>query len=280
MTASPASTTSHSNPTPVASSTRRVASASSGPMPSPGMSVTRCVIAAARSPAARSPAARSRAARSRVVAPAGEPPPDHLDRVVVAVGDTLLERDDRVVGDLDVLGADLGAALRDVAVADTAVVLEELPPVSRVDRVHLEAGDTHEEPRPDELVLRHVVAQDVADVLAEEALDALPEFLDPLDVLLLPAPLLLGHVLGRPEGRDPAVHLVVPRDVRHEVTDEREGAHRLDGDRLFRLEVREPRLAREARPPIHLRAARSALRRLAVPADGEVVGEVRLDPVE
>ena len=39
--ASPASTTSHSNSMPVASRTRRVASASSGPMPSPGIRVTR-----------------------------------------------------------------------------------------------------------------------------------------------------------------------------------------------------------------------------------------------
>ena len=41
MTASPASTVSHSNSMPVASRTRRVASASSGPMPSPGIRVTR-----------------------------------------------------------------------------------------------------------------------------------------------------------------------------------------------------------------------------------------------
>ena len=41
MTASPASWTSHSKATPDASSTRRVASASSGPMPSPGIRVTR-----------------------------------------------------------------------------------------------------------------------------------------------------------------------------------------------------------------------------------------------
>ena len=45
MTASPASTTSQSNATPEASRTRRVASASSGPMPSPGISVTRWVMA-------------------------------------------------------------------------------------------------------------------------------------------------------------------------------------------------------------------------------------------
>ena len=39
--------------------------------------------------------------------------------------------------------------------------------------------------------LRLVVAQHVADVLAQEALDALAELLDALDVLLLPAPRLL-----------------------------------------------------------------------------------------
>ena len=40
MTSAPASCTSHWNATPVASSTRRVASAISGPVPSPGIRVT------------------------------------------------------------------------------------------------------------------------------------------------------------------------------------------------------------------------------------------------
>src|ERR671937_667502 len=42
ITSAPASRTSQSNSTPVASSTRRVASVSSGPVPSPGISVTSC----------------------------------------------------------------------------------------------------------------------------------------------------------------------------------------------------------------------------------------------
>src|SRR5258705_12344352 len=40
----PASCTSHAKDTPVASSTRRVARVISGPVPSPGISVTRCDI--------------------------------------------------------------------------------------------------------------------------------------------------------------------------------------------------------------------------------------------
>src|SRR6478752_6515839 len=44
MTSAPASRTSQSKATPVASRTRRVASVSSGPVPSPGINVTRCAI--------------------------------------------------------------------------------------------------------------------------------------------------------------------------------------------------------------------------------------------
>src|SRR5579863_385504 len=50
----------------------------------------------------------------------------------------LIPMKERVVGDLDVLGADLGAALGDVAVAQAEVVLGDLAPVRRVGRVHLE----------------------------------------------------------------------------------------------------------------------------------------------
>ena len=64
------------------------------------------------------------------------------------------------------------------------------------------------------------------------------EFLDPLDVLLLPAPLLLRLVGRRRERLDRPVDLVVPGDVRHEVADEREGPHRLDRDGLTLGEVR------------------------------------------
>src|SRR6188508_1017440 len=39
-------------------------------------------------------------------------------RVVLTVGGALLQRDQRIVGDLDVLGAHLGAALGDVAEAE------------------------------------------------------------------------------------------------------------------------------------------------------------------
>src|SRR6476620_9827403 len=101
------------------------------------------------------------------------------ERVVVAADDSLLHRDDRVVGDFDVLGADLRTALRDVAHPDALLVAGEVRTVlARVERVHLELGGPDEEARPREgLLVVLVVAHDVARVLAEEALDALAELL-------------------------------------------------------------------------------------------------------
>ena len=64
--------------------------------------------------------------------------------------------------------------------------LQQLAPVVRVERVHLELGVADEQPRAGELVLvLLVIADHVADVLAEEALDAPVELLDPIDVGLL-----------------------------------------------------------------------------------------------
>src|SRR5262249_58003927 len=113
--------------------------------------------------------------------------PDHPYRIVEAVHDALLERDDRVVRDVDAFRAHLAAALRDVAESDARRVLHEAHPVLAVDRMHLERRDAHEEPWPGELVLELVRAQHVADVLAEEAFDALPELLGSIDVALLPS---------------------------------------------------------------------------------------------
>ena len=69
-----------------------------------------------------------------------------------------------------------------------------LSAVLGVERVHLERGRVDQEARADELVVHVVVAQDVADVLAQEALDALAELLHAVDVLLRHAPGAVGRV--------------------------------------------------------------------------------------
>src|SRR6476660_7253372 len=115
------------------------------------------------------------------------------ERVVVTADHALLHRDDRVVGDLDVLGADLGAALGDVAHPETVGLLRLALAVLDVQRVHVELGEPDEEPGPGEgLLVLLVVTDDVAGVLAEEALDALAELLAALDVDLRHPALAVG----------------------------------------------------------------------------------------
>src|SRR5678816_2472371 len=116
------------------------------------------------------------------------------ERSVGLVDHPLLQGDDGVVGDGDALRADFRAALRDVAVTDPVRGAQLLGAVFRVERMHLEGGDVHEEARADELVVESVVAQHVTDVLTEEALDALAELLHAIDVLLHHAPGAVGRV--------------------------------------------------------------------------------------
>src|SRR3954471_14588592 len=117
--------------------------------------------------------------RSRLAAeglPAADLVAEPDQRVVLAVNHPLLHRDQRVVGDLDVLRADLGAALGDVAEAQEVLLLGDVSAFGLVQRVHVQLGHPHQEPRPGEgLLVLVVVTHDVAGVVAQEALDALAE---------------------------------------------------------------------------------------------------------
>ena len=71
------------------------------------------------------------------------------------------------------------------------------------------------------------IAQHVADVLAQVALDALAELLHAIDVFLVHAVRAVGLARPRLELRDALVLLVVPRHVGDEVLDHRERLERL-----------------------------------------------------
>src|SRR5579875_3069442 len=123
--------------------------------------------------------------RARPRRPPGDLRAEPHQRVVLAARDALLHGDQRVVGDLDVLRAYLGAALGDVAQPETEVVLSDRTPVGLVGGVHFQLRDPHQEPRAGErLLILRVVADSVAGVLAQEALDALAELLRAVHVLL------------------------------------------------------------------------------------------------
>src|ERR1700712_4644268 len=105
--------------------------------------------------------------------------PEHLgERIVLPVDHAFLQRNDGVVGDLDVLWTDLTAAFGDVAQAEAVLLLGRDLSVCVVQRVHVQLRDPNEEAWPGVgLLVVLVVADDVADVLAQEAFDALAEFL-------------------------------------------------------------------------------------------------------
>src|ERR1035441_149802 len=180
------------------------------------------------------PTRRRRAARRRTggsgrapapghgVAVAAESPSQPPQRIPVAVGEPLLHRDDGVVGDVDVLGADVAAALGDVAETETSPVARQLTAVEHVLGVHLQAGDADEEAWAEEAVALIVRADDMAGVLAEEALDALAVLVEAVDVHLLDAP-RFAIVRGCGEGGDELVYLVVAGDVGDQILDQGEG---------------------------------------------------------
>src|SRR4029077_12132893 len=133
-------------------------------------------------------------------------------RIEEAVDDALLERDDGVVGNRDVFRTNFRTALGDVAETDAELLSQIFHAIAYIQRMHFERRRIHQKSRADELLVHLMVAQDVADILTEIALDALAKLLHPIDILLGNAPGAIGRV-GRPrlEPGDALLHLVIPR---------------------------------------------------------------------
>ena len=163
--------------------------------------------------------------------------------------------------------AHLGAALGDIAVANAVTILEVADAVFRVEWVHLQRRGVHQEARPDEFIFLMVVADDVADILAQEAFDALAELLHAVDVLLEHGPGAISIVrLARLEWLDGLLDAEVPADIRDQVANEWERAHWFHGDHLVRRQRVHARHAHQAWFTVDFRRARAALAGLAVPA--------------
>jgi hypothetical protein len=78
--------------------------------------------------------------------------------------------------------------------------------------MHLERRGVHQESWSNELLVLLMIAQDVTDVLAQEALDALSEFLDPVHVALVHLPGAVGEIrLPRFERLDLLFDAEIPR---------------------------------------------------------------------
>ena len=144
--------------------------------------------------------------------------------------------------------ADIRAALGDVAVPYAVGLPELADTVFAVQRVHFKRGRMNQEARADEAIVEMMLAKDVTDVLAEKALDALPEFLHAVDISLQHAPrTVLGIRRPRGERLELLLHLEVPADIAHQVLDEREGLHGLDRDGLVQGDLAQARHAHQPR---------------------------------
>src|SRR6266849_5156063 len=66
-----------------------------------------------------------------------ELPQEPAHRIVKVIHHALLQRNDGVVGDVNVFGANLRTALGDIAETYAELILEQLRPVRCVERMHL-----------------------------------------------------------------------------------------------------------------------------------------------
>src|SRR5215469_3462673 len=143
--------------------------------------------------------------------------------------------------------------------------------------MHFQGGCMNQESWTNELFLHVVLAQYMADVLAEVAFDALAKFLYSFDVLGSDTPSAIRSV-GRPrlEFRDALFHFVIPRHVGDQVFYVGKRLHRLDRNRLIQCERVQPRHAHQFRLAIYFRRARAASPRLAIPTNSEIARLIRL----
>src|SRR5882724_12794175 len=96
---------------------------------------------------------------------ASDLPNQHEHRIIKFIHNALFQRNDRIIRDVDLLGAHFCAALGDVAETDAELILKQLGASLRVERMHFEPRDPYEEPRSSELFHLLMLAENVAHVL-------------------------------------------------------------------------------------------------------------------
>src|SRR5207249_4259106 len=128
--------------------------------------------------------------------------------------DTFLQWNYGVVRNRYTFRTHFRAALCDVAITDSLRFRKFLHPVFCIERMHLQRRDVHKKTRPDEFFVFVMLPQNVTDVLAEEAFDALSKFLNAVHILLLHAPASVRSIgSARLELLDLFLDTKIPGDV-------------------------------------------------------------------
>src|SRR4051812_45267192 len=126
-----------------------------------------------------------------------------------------------------------------------------------------------------------MVTQHVTDVLAQKALDALPELLDAVGVGLGDAPGPVWRVRrARREAADTLLRAKIRRDVGYQILERRKSPHGLDSYRLVHVQLTQARHAHQPGHTIYLRRTRPALSCLSIPSHPPIGCRFRLDLVD
>src|SRR5438067_1198282 len=219
---------------------------------------------------------------THLLATTGAKYPEQLrQRIEKAIDHAFFEGNDGIVGDGDVFRTHLGAAFRNVAQPDAVLLTQGGDAIRLVQWIHFQSCRIDQEARADKLLVHVMLAQNMADILAKEALDAFAEFLNAVGVLLGHAPSPVRRV-GRARSKfgDVFFHAVIPRHIGDQISDVGKGLHRLDGYGLFQRKRVQARHAHELGHSVNFSGARPALAGLAVPSHGEIVGLLGLNPVD
>src|ERR1700722_11834511 len=100
-------------------------------------------------------------------------PHKHQQRIIVLIHHPLLQRNNGVIGDVNILRTHLRAALRNVAESQPQLLLQYARPRNSVKRMHLQRSRTHKETRPSKLLLFAMLPQNMTHILTKKALNAL-----------------------------------------------------------------------------------------------------------
>lgn len=122
------------------------------------------------------------------------------DRVVVIVCNPFFEGNYRVIGYMDMFWANFGATFGDIAHSYSGLSVKLLPTVEVVHGVHFERSDTHHLTWAKKNIFTFVLAENVANILAEKAFNAFAELLDAIHVLLQHIKRLTCHLGLRLQG--------------------------------------------------------------------------------
>lgn len=181
-------------------------------------------------------------------------PKQLCERVEELVYDALFEGNNGVVSDVDTFGTDFCAAFGDIAEADALRFAQVREPVFGIERMHLQSGGINKKSRADEFTMQVMVAEDMADILAKETLDALAKFLDAIHIALVHAPRAVGSIRSAGLKRlDFLLNAEIPGNVRHQVLHQRKGFHRFNRNRLFQRQLAQARHAHKFRHPVNFR---------------------------